>query len=324
MAYFLVILPLPAKELVAHYTSSQAQLELGRFIKDILVSTSIKWNELGSYLSFFKSPTVYTVLFNLVLTMPFGVYLRYYYKKKWYHVLFLTFFLSLFFELTQLSGLYGIYPRSYRLFDVDDLLINTIGGMIGFLIAPLIMHFLPSREHLDEKAFTKGQTVSLTRRGFAYFIDFVFMMSVTGLCAYFIPQFEETGFLFGYYLISAGVLFLLFPLLFEGRTIGKIVLKLRLVTQENQKPSWYQILTRYLFCHFILLPTPYYLILLGKLPLPKWMLYLFQTIIGINYLLFLLSFLLVVCGKRKSLSYENISNTKNESVFVKEKKEIIE
>ena len=31
-----------------------------------------------------------------------------------------SFLLSLFFEVTQLTGLYFLYPGSYRLFDVDD------------------------------------------------------------------------------------------------------------------------------------------------------------------------------------------------------------
>ena len=48
-----------------------------------------------------------------------------------------SFCLSLFFELTQLSGLYFIYPRPYRLFDVNDLVTNTLGGIIGFVVTPL-------------------------------------------------------------------------------------------------------------------------------------------------------------------------------------------
>ena len=58
------------------------------------------------------------------MTMPFGVYLRYYFCYHWRKTLQLSFLLSLFFELTQLSGLYFVYPGSYRLFDVDDLIVN--------------------------------------------------------------------------------------------------------------------------------------------------------------------------------------------------------
>ena len=40
---------------------------------------------------------------------------------------FLRVFIVIIFELTQLSGLYFIYPRSYRLADVNDLINNTVG-----------------------------------------------------------------------------------------------------------------------------------------------------------------------------------------------------
>lgn len=73
-------------------------------------------------------------MFNLFLTMPFGAYLRYYFRVGWKRALLYSFLLSLFFELTQLTGLYFVYPGSYRLFDVDDLIINTTGSMIGFML----------------------------------------------------------------------------------------------------------------------------------------------------------------------------------------------
>ena len=36
-------------------------------------------------------------------------------------------------ELSQLSGLYGIYPCAYRTFETDDLILNTAGVLAGFL-----------------------------------------------------------------------------------------------------------------------------------------------------------------------------------------------
>ncbi|MGE9575057.1 VanZ family protein, partial [Escherichia coli] len=59
--------------------------------------------------------------FNVLLLIPFGIYLRYYFRLSFMKTMIASFCLSLFFELTQLSGLYFIYPRPYRLFDVNDL-----------------------------------------------------------------------------------------------------------------------------------------------------------------------------------------------------------
>lgn len=66
-----------------------------------------------------------------------------------------SFCLSLFFELTQLSGLYFIYPRPYRLFDVNDLVTNTLGGIIGFVVTPLFTFMLPTRRRMDELSYEK-------------------------------------------------------------------------------------------------------------------------------------------------------------------------
>lgn len=85
----------------------------------------------GTWIAALKAPTVIQPVFNIFLTLPFGFYMKYYFQRSWKQTILLTFCLSLFFELTQLSGLYGFYPRPYRLFDVDDLLLNTTGGIVG-------------------------------------------------------------------------------------------------------------------------------------------------------------------------------------------------
>lgn len=40
--------------------------------------------------------------------------------------------LTLFIELAQLTGLFGIYPCSYRHFEIDDLILNVGGVLLGF------------------------------------------------------------------------------------------------------------------------------------------------------------------------------------------------
>jgi glycopeptide antibiotics resistance protein len=101
--------------------------------------------------------------------------LRYYFKKSFKQTVLLTFCLSLFFELTQLTGLYFIYPRSYRLFDVNDLLHNTLGGILGYFITPIFTFLLPTREEIDERSYAKGTEVTYIRRGVAWGIDWLFI-----------------------------------------------------------------------------------------------------------------------------------------------------
>lgn len=130
--YFLVILPLPNRSEVANLITPRVQLKLFNFIKDIKKYNPLIITNPSTYLKAIKHSSFYVNIFNIFMFIPFGMYLRYYFKKSKTQVIIYSFILSLFFELTQLTGLYFIYPRSYRLFDVDDLLLNTLGGIIGY------------------------------------------------------------------------------------------------------------------------------------------------------------------------------------------------
>ncbi len=130
-AYFMVILPLPSRSAVAALTTAKFNLVPFMALREFLHTTVFSPMHPGTWLAAMKQPGFIQPAFNIVLTLPFGVYLRYYFKRPLWQVLMLSFGLSLFFELTQLSGLYGYYPRPYRLFDVDDLILNTSGGVLG-------------------------------------------------------------------------------------------------------------------------------------------------------------------------------------------------
>lgn len=67
------------------------------------------------------------VIGNIILFVPFGYFTSYYCKlNKSYLNLFITFVTSLTIELIQM----GIG----RSFDIDDLILNILGGLIGYLI----------------------------------------------------------------------------------------------------------------------------------------------------------------------------------------------
>lgn len=146
--YCLVILPLPTPEKAATLQGHKMQLIPFSFLADIVKQAEIQPEQPASWLHIFTGSAFWTTVFNLFMTMPFGVYLRYYFCYHWRKTLRLSFLLSLFFELTQLSGLYFVYQGSYRLFDVDDLIVNTAGSMIGFAAQDL-----PCQFHADPVGF---------------------------------------------------------------------------------------------------------------------------------------------------------------------------
>ncbi|HBA37820.1 MAG TPA: VanZ family protein, partial [Firmicutes bacterium] len=168
--YFLVILPLPKLNEV---TKPEVYMRLVpfSFIGDFLRESSLKLGDPSTYLKAIKEPCFYVVFFNILMTIPFGIYLRYYFKKDFKSTAISTFLLSLFFELTQLSGLYFIYKYPYRLFDIDDLLLNTLGGIIGYALAGIVSKLLPTRDEIDEHSKRAGTHVSGLRRMMVFFLD---------------------------------------------------------------------------------------------------------------------------------------------------------
>lgn len=228
--YFLVILPLPSISEVAGYTGPQTQLVPFQFVRNFLRETTFRISSPGTWLNALTQNCFLQVLFNILLFLPLGVYLRYYFRCSWKKVLLISFSLSLFFELTQLSGLYGIYPRGYRLFDVDDLMLNTGGGMLGYISSAIIMRLLPSREHLDKIAYEKGLHVSFCRRLAAFVLDWT-ILAVIGVPTvilttfmppvFFLIQFAACFFLPVFY-------FVLCTYLTDGYTPGKWLLKIRI------------------------------------------------------------------------------------------------
>lgn len=169
--YFLVILPLPTKEQLLNMKPLKPNLIPFNFITDLIKESPLKINKPSTYLKTILHPSFYTVIFNILMTIPFGIYLKYYYKYNFKKVATLSFFLSLFFEITQVTGLYFIYPRAYRLFDVDDLITNTLGGIIGYYLAFLVEKIIPSRDEIDRKSLLVGQKVSGLRRITLFFLD---------------------------------------------------------------------------------------------------------------------------------------------------------
>ncbi len=73
--------------------------------------------------------------FNVLLFVPLGTFLRCYARVRLRVAAPLALGASLTLELTQLTALWGLLPCAYRVFDVDDLLLNTVGALLGCGIA---------------------------------------------------------------------------------------------------------------------------------------------------------------------------------------------
>ena len=312
-AYCLVILPLPTGEAAANLSGHQAQLVPFTFLGDIARESDAVLSQPRTWLTVFNSNAFLTTLFNLFLTMPFGMYLRYYFRCGWKRTLVYSLLLSLFFELTQLSGLYFIYSGSYRLFDVDDLIVNTCGSMIGFVLARIAMRFLPSREELDRESFVRGRRVSLLRRIVAFIYDEI-AYAVLFIVVFLIWTANFGTMSVWVYALIWLAYFALCPIVLRGQTIGHRLTKLRIVSSGGGRVHWYQYALRYTLLFVLLVIAPVALnwsisFLAGRGLLGELAAVLAYGIVDGGYL-FLLLFEAARMAMRRQLFYELWSKTK--------------
>lgn len=268
--YFLIILPLPEVESVRKLTSRTIQLIPFREVLALFQNPALVWSDPSTWYKLVWNRDCFQIVANVVMFMPLGIYLRYYFGCELKKTMILSFCLSLFFELTQLTGLYFIYPRPYRLADVDDLITNTLGGLLGYWIAPLAMRLLPSRERMDARAYHKGEQVSMTRRAFAALLDFMVMLVLLALLLHFVPAVAPQGesmramvqWLFGCYAVGIVGYFILGEWITGGHSLGKVLLHIRLVDRrDGSRPKLWQCLVRYTVLYLVVLPTPFVLLL---------------------------------------------------------------
>ena len=288
-AYFLIILPLPSISDVASLDIPRTQLIPFKFIYDLVFDTSFNIKKLMNLSSF------YVPLFNILLTIPFGMYLRYFFKYDLKKTILASFLLSMFFELTQLSGLYFIYPRNYRLFDVDDLILNTFGGICGYIIFRPFNNILPKREEIDSKALEKGKNVSSFRKSTAFIFDLV-LCGIFSTIIYLITR--NSGYSF---IVSIIIYYFIVPLFMSGQTLADKYLNIKVVDYNNNYNVFRTMYRRLLFI-IIYLVMPIVLV--------KYLDVFFRLICFIITLIYTFISIFKYIFTKKVLAFEYISKTK--------------
>ncbi|MGX6979614.1 VanZ family protein [Vagococcus elongatus] len=312
-AYFLVILPLPDIKQVAQSTLPTYNIQPFAFVREFIAHTVWRPFDLSTYFSALKQPVVIQPLFNVFLTLPFGVYLRYGFKRNLKQTVILSFLLSLFFELTQLSGLYGIYPRPYRLFDVDDLFLNTLGGVIGYWLTPFFRLFFPSDSKIEMTLKDKSKhQVTYLRRLVAFIVDWVLMSWILDLAHSLFGFFFSNNLMTVLFVI---VYYYFVPLtLFKGQTIGKKIVNLKIISEDGQEISKTALLKRQsLFgvnCFLLFYLLPRILSATGTVPDEQLDTYYYLALLFMSYaLLFTVHIIVNMLFKKKQLIYEKVSHT---------------
>lgn len=171
-ACYLVVLPLPPDRGYLNPATQSPQLDPFYLIRSIREATDFSLGDRTTWAATLKTPCVYEAVFNVMLTMPLGAFLLYLFRCRWYHVLLIGFATTLLFETSQLTGLFGIYEHPYRLFDVDDLILNASGAMLGFWLAIPLCWALPGMDEVDGQSRERGLArVSAARRLAGFTVD---------------------------------------------------------------------------------------------------------------------------------------------------------
>lgn len=190
-------------------------------------------------------------VFNVVLTIPLGVFLRRWFGWSMPWTLAAGLALSLAFELTQVTGNWWIYECPYRSFDVDDLIANTAGAGIGWLLAPA-MFFVPQRTAADD-ARALDPVASVPRRAAALVVDvigwlvttivlYLAVVVIAGLMGWRldVPQ-VVLGAVAAGWLLGQVVL----PWLASGSTLGTAAVGLRIQRPDGSRPGLLRLLGRF-------------------------------------------------------------------------------
>lgn len=266
VAYYMVILPLPEDRSAVVPYAQTPQLMPFNFVHEFLAQTTFSFSDSSTWLPTLRNPYIYEAFFNVLLLVPLGMYLRYYFRRTWWQTLLIGFATTLFYEVSQITGLWGIYAHPYRLFDVDDLLMNTLGAMVGFWLVGPAMRALPDIRLVNEEAREAGLRASVTRRALSFIVDLFLASIATGLLVTVfdiagIPGIfsldDNTGAVVknGVTIVCLLLFFVGIPTITRGQTLGQKLLRLRIVRHDAAAAHWYHYLGRYgLLYLFITIP----------------------------------------------------------------------
>lgn len=167
-AYFMTMLPFPSFSDVARMSSSYVQIIPFYCIYDFWMNSGLVISDWKTVLPAIGSGPMLGIVFNIIMLLPSGFFYGRLLRPRKRNIIIIGFVISLVFELTQLSGLFFIYPRPYRIFDIDDLMQNTFGFLLGAEIAKHCDWLLKREFNFTVR---QGGEVSFRRRFVADVVD---------------------------------------------------------------------------------------------------------------------------------------------------------
>jgi len=113
---------------------------------------------------------VLQLVLNVALFVPWGVLVRLLLRWGVVRTTATAALVSTLIEVTQYTGIFGLIGCSYRVGDVDDVILNTSGALVGALLAPALSRRVPSSGALARERGAP-RPVTVGRRWAAMAVD---------------------------------------------------------------------------------------------------------------------------------------------------------
>lgn len=94
---------------------------------------ALYWQEGRPLSAWLSSKSIMAPIMNVFLFAPAGLALAWV-TPRWLWAVLLGLGLTAFIETAQVTALFGLYPCPYRQFEIDDLILNLTGVVLGFAL----------------------------------------------------------------------------------------------------------------------------------------------------------------------------------------------
>lgn len=300
-AYFVTWLPLPTAETFAKLKPMSEFIQLVPFQSFLDIERKTLMRDLA------------IILFNVAMTMPLGYFLREFFHVSIKKTILIGFLTSLLYEVTQLTGLFFIYPRAYRIFDIDDLIINTIGAYLGYVIAPWISCLLPMASDRANHRLIQGSEVAFMQRAIAAAIDFLTVLAIAVVMIVFAPALQTpmtskaSLMRFPLFFVYFMAITLLYSAFIGERTLGYRLTGLRLMTENGLAANRLTCVLRTFLMYICVFSIPFWVLFFMSI---------YTEYAGAKSILWvLISALLMMCAAKNLLEMMFNAVTNGSSMF---------
>jgi glycopeptide antibiotics resistance protein len=148
------------------------------FILNPLTYFRDMWHDYGQdWAAMLDSWAMLQMALNVALFVPLGIILHQLWNTNVLVGTLVGFGASLLIELTQYTGNWWLEPCSYRVADINDLMTNTFGALLGAVVASLLPRIAGDATELVEKRGV-ARPVTRARRWMGQFFDIIYYLVV--------------------------------------------------------------------------------------------------------------------------------------------------